>query len=87
MPQRSAEEPEPSSVFTIDEIHILDRVVKDRPGHAQRAGLSAYIIKLARLGGYLARNQDGPPGNTVIWRGLLRLNGIHLGYLAALDCG
>ncbi len=75
---------QPSSVFPIDEIQILDRVVKGRPGHAQRAGLSA---SLARLGGYLARNQDGPPGNTVIWRGLLRLNDIHLGYLAALDCG
>jgi hypothetical protein len=35
--------------------------------------------KLARLGGYLARASDSPPGNMVIWRGLSRLTDIELG--------
>jgi len=41
--------------------------------------LSSYLIKLARLGGYLARTRDPPPGNTVMWRGLSRLSDIALG--------
>jgi len=39
------------------------------------------VIKLARLGGYLARAHDRPPGNTVIWRGLSRLTDIELGIM------
>ena len=41
--------------------------------------LSAYIIKLAKLGGYLARANDSPPGNMVMWRGMSRLTDIELG--------
>jgi hypothetical protein len=37
------------------------------------------LIKIARLGGYLARASDPPPGNIVIWRGLTRLADIKLG--------
>ncbi|CDM60188.1 hypothetical protein LPU83_pLPU83b_0193 (plasmid) [Rhizobium favelukesii] len=45
-----------------------------------RAGsLNFYLTKLARLGGYLARTSDPPPGNTVVWRGLSRLTDIRLG--------
>ena len=43
---------------------------------------------LARLGGYLARASDPPPGNMVIWRGLSRLADIQLGAaIAAESCG
>lgn len=34
-----------------------------------------------RLGGYLARAKDPPPGNMVMWRGMSRLNDIELGVL------
>jgi hypothetical protein len=34
------------------------------------------LIQLARLGGYLNRASDAPPGNTVIWRGMSRLTDI-----------
>lgn len=37
--------------------------------------------ELARLGGYLARSKDPPPGNTVMWRGLTRLTDIQLGFI------
>jgi hypothetical protein len=43
--------------------------------------LSHYLIKIARLGGYLARANDPPPGNTVMWRGLSRLTDIELGVI------
>jgi hypothetical protein len=41
--------------------------------------LSHYLTALAKLGGYLARKGDPPPGNTVMWRGLTRLTDIILG--------
>jgi hypothetical protein len=36
------------------------------------------LTKIARLGGYLARANDPPPGNTFMWRGLSRLTDIEL---------
>jgi alpha-glucosidase len=44
-----------------------------------------YITKLARLGGYLARAHDPPPGNTVIWRGMSRLTDIELGIMIGVQ--
>ena len=50
------------------------------PGrNKSESALSHYLIKIARLGGYLARASDPPPGNTVMWRGLSRLTDIALG--------
>jgi hypothetical protein len=43
------------------------------------------LIKLAQLGGYLARAGDPPPGNMVMWRGMRRLIDIQLGYELALE--
>jgi len=50
----------------------IDRLVPDHNDHQLRRKntLSNYLIKIARLGGYLARASDPPPGNTVMWRGL-----------------
>ena len=45
----------------------------------KRKTLSHYLTELARLGGYLARASDPPPGNTVMWRGLSRLTDIQIG--------
>jgi len=45
------------------------------------AAIAHYTVKLACLGGYLARAHDPPPGNTVIWRGLSRLTDIELGIM------
>jgi len=35
-------------------------------------------------GGYLARANDPPPGNTVMWRGLSRLTDIALGAMVGV---
>jgi len=64
--------------LTTTEIHVLDRLVNDKLKLKQKT-LSHYLIKIARLGGFLARASDPPPGNTVIWRGLSRLTDIALG--------
>ena len=65
-------------VLTELEMRILDRRVKDRkpPGCKD---LAYYINKIARLGGYLDRANDPPPGNVVMWRGLSKLADIVIG--------
>ena len=71
---------EASLVLTELETSILDRLIPDPTAHSCPAGtLSRYLIKIARLGGYLDRAKDPPPGNIVMWRGLSRLSDIALG--------
>ena len=78
MLNRSAPHAPPTLALTAIEIGVLDRLVNDKPKARQKT-LSRYLIKIARLGGYLARASDPPPGNTVMWRGLSRLTDIALG--------
>jgi hypothetical protein len=78
MLNRSAADALPTLALTATEIGVLDRLVNDKPKAKQKT-LSHYLIKIARLGGYLARASDPPPGNTVMWRGLSRLTDIALG--------
>jgi len=73
----SAPDAVPTLALTATEIGVLDRLVNDKP-KARHKTLSHYLIKIARLGGYLARASDPPPGNTVMWRGLSRLTDIAL---------
>lgn len=42
------------------------------------------LIEIAKLGGYLARKMDGPPGTLVLWRGWKRLMDIIEGWAMAL---
>jgi hypothetical protein len=67
--------------FTELDQYLLDELTPDKPTASRRPALAHYIIKLTRLGGYLARMHYLPPGNTVIWRGLLRLTEIELGII------
>jgi hypothetical protein len=77
MLNRSAPNAQPTLALTPTEIIVLDRLVNDRSHRGKT--LSHYLTKIARLGGYLARTSDPPPGNTVMWRGLSRLTDIALG--------
>jgi hypothetical protein len=80
MMARAAPDAPPTIALTPLEITILDRVVGNSGNRsAKQNTLQLYLTKLARLGGYLARASDPPPGNTVVWRGLRRLTDIHLG--------
>ena len=80
MINRSGPHAEPDLVLTSMEIALLDRLVPDKgPGPPPDKPLAVYLTKIARLGGYLARAGDPPPGNTVMWRGLSRLTDITLG--------
>ena len=82
MLNRAIPEAAPELAFTPQEIYLLDQLVSDTAKTAAMGnGLSLYLTKLARLGGYLARAKDPPPGNTVMWRGLTRLTDIQLGFI------
>jgi hypothetical protein len=78
MLNRSVPDALPTLALTKTETALLDRLVNDKP-QARRKTLSHYLAKIVRLGGYLARANDPPPGNTVMWRGLSRLTDIALG--------
>lgn len=89
MMNRIAPTAQPTLALTPVEIGLLDELVKDRREvlQAQR-DISYYLKQLARLGGYLNRTGDPPPGNKVMWRGMLRLIDIELGYeLGTQFCG
>jgi Transposase DNA-binding len=80
MLNRIAPNASPKLALTDTEIALLDRLISGASHRRCRPGtLAFYLTKLARLGGYLARAGDPPPGNVVIWRGLSRLTDIELG--------
>lgn len=83
MNQREGKEASPFLVFTETEQKVLDHFVKDSPSDLRSFTLQYYLRKVAKLGGYLARKNDPPPGNIVIWSGLRKLNELHAGFLPA----
>ena len=72
----------PHVAFDAIEIKILASIYKKT---GDLVTLHDYVVILARLGGYLARRSDPPPGNTVIWRGLSKLNDLKFGF--EMRCG
>jgi hypothetical protein len=82
MMNRVAPAAPPIVALTSIEMRLLDLLIQDRTsGKSRSATLSSYLTKIARLGGYLARAKDPPPGNAVMWRGLSRLTDIELGFV------
>ena len=85
MLNRSKPNLEPAIALRGLETNIF-RLVLD-PAHDPPAAsmLSLYLTKIARLGGCLARTEDPPPGNIVMWRVLSRLNDMTLGATIQAD--
>jgi hypothetical protein len=79
MINRVAEHVEPETAFTPLEIDLLYRLTHRR-STVGAATLQDCLTQLAKLGGYLARAGDGPPGTMVMWRGITRLTDIELGF-------
>jgi hypothetical protein len=71
---------DPGSALTATEIVIIDRIAA-RAGRstANAPTISSYLTEIARLGGYLDRRHDPPPGNMIMSRGWTRLMDIRLG--------
>jgi hypothetical protein len=82
MMNRVAPTASPTVALTTIEMRVLDLLIHDKTASRRRkATLASYLTKIARLGGYLARAKDPPPGNAVMWRGLSRLTDIELGFV------
>jgi hypothetical protein len=79
MVNRAAPDAPPEVAITPAEIAVLDRVAGGAPPTSRRT-VSHYLVEIAKLGGYLARTKDPPPGNLVVWRGLTRLTDILFGF-------
>jgi hypothetical protein len=79
MTSRATPEAPAEVALTEAEIEILDRLAGDA-NPPTKPTVTRYLMAIARLGGYLARTKDPPPGNMVVWRGLTRLMDIHLGF-------
>ena len=72
---------QPELAFTKEELEVLDAMPNNKPNSIiQNKSLSYYLNKVARLGGYMNRALDSPPGNIVMWRGLSKLADIRLGF-------
>lgn len=70
------------TVFTETEMRLLDHLISVK-NKSQKKTIKTYLTLLAKLGGYLDRSHDPPPGNMVVWRGFRRLTDIHLGFSLA----
>jgi hypothetical protein len=79
MTNRATPEASADVALTEAEVTILDRLSGDAEVPS-RPTVSHYVMAVAKLGGYLARSKDPPPGNMVIWRGLTRLMDMQIGF-------
>ena len=79
MVNRAAPDASPRLALTEGEVRLLDRMASHLGNRSPPTTLSSYLTQSARLGGYLARASDPPPGNTVMWHGWSRFMDIKLG--------
>jgi hypothetical protein len=75
MLNRSCPDADPERALTRTEIDLLNRLVKDSKRSREALPLSRY----------LARTNDAPAGNTVMWRGMRRLADMQLGFNLAYE--
>ena len=68
---------------------MLDAMPNNKPNSIQNKSLYYYLNKVAKLGGYMNRALDPPPGNIVMWRGFSKLADIRFGFNMAMKmtCG
>jgi hypothetical protein len=73
--------------LTVIEMGLLEQLVNFAGNRRCRPGtLALYLSILARLGGFLARASDSPPGIIVIWRGISWLTDIEIGAEIGATC-
>jgi hypothetical protein len=75
------ESPELSAevLFSDLEVRVLHAFARQRKLEGPTA-LGIAVGLVARLGGYLARGNDPPPGHEVMWRGFTLLQGMSMGF-------
>jgi len=83
MLNRQAIHTDPSIAFDEVERKILQTSFKSK---CSPKSLTDFLLLLTKMGGYLARKNDPPPGNIVVWRGLRKLKEIQIGFEMANIC-
>ncbi len=71
-------------LFSDIEIEVLQRHALKKK-QKKPSSLGDAVILLGRLGGYLGRGKDPPPGHEVIWKGYSQLQTMCMGFLLADD--
>ena len=66
----------PTVAYSEDECRAVQLLF---PQHAQSLTLRTITALVGQMGGHLGRKGDGPPGATVLWRGLQRVQDIAIG--------
>ena len=72
--------------FDQDECQVLiayEAKYGKRPADAPAPTLREAIRMVAKLGGFIGRKSDGEPGTETLWRGLLCLDGMTMGWRLA----
>jgi len=85
MLNRTSPQASPNEALIELDQYLLDELVPNKKPAPPSLSLGHHIVKLARLGSYLARAHNPPPGNTVIWRGLSRLTDIEIGIMIGVQ--
>ena len=70
-------------LFSDIEVEVLTAIATQRTLNKPDS-LGNAVQLVARLGGYLARNSDPPPGHQLMWEGYITLRAMCAGY--ALRC-
>jgi hypothetical protein len=63
---------------------LMVKSSRNRSLPANPPPMDEMLISIAKLGGYLARKRDGPPGTLALWRGWKRLMDLTEGWSMAL---
>lgn len=74
----------PAEVFFSDlELRVLRAFAGKRRDLKPPENLGAAVLLVAKLGGYIGRKNDGPPGHQRMWHGYVKLQGMCAGFLLA----
>ncbi len=74
----------PAEVLFSDlEIRVLKALARTRTDLKPPERLGDAVRIVAKLGGYLGRKSDGPPGHQAMWEGFILLHGMCSGYVLA----
>ena len=79
---REAPETPCGEVFETHEWEGALRVLEPGREKYEEPTLGQFILKVAKLGGYLDRKHDPPPGSEVLWRGMLKVEAYGEAWLA-----
>ena len=73
----------PCSQFLSEEEWTVLAIKSSRTRTATVPTIDEALVWIAKLGGYLARKSDGPPGTLALWRGWKRLTDLTVGWCLA----